>query len=148
MTPKVFERISDVRHELSESVLEGMKVLFPSTDEFSYHLPLPTERGEMLEKVLKLLRKSRGRAADGFQCLLVTGGSNTPSGTDVVEAKDEDIQLSGSDGEVERQLEFDVSRPSDPEDEEIMVSYKRACDAHVKEEQDWQKIASLRLKVI
>ncbi|GAB2302560.1 hypothetical protein Dimus_036566 [Dionaea muscipula] len=102
----------------------------------------------MLEKVLKLLGMSEGRVADGFQCLLVTGGSNTPFGTDVAKAKVEDTQLSGSDGEVERQLEFDVSRPSDPEDEEIMVSYKRACDAHVREEQDWQKIASLRLKLI
>ncbi|GAB2268548.1 hypothetical protein Dimus_003504 [Dionaea muscipula] len=43
VAPKVFEKISDVRNGLSESVLEGMKVLFPSTDEFSYHLPLSTK---------------------------------------------------------------------------------------------------------
>ncbi|GAB2281542.1 hypothetical protein Dimus_016124 [Dionaea muscipula] len=40
---KVFEKISEVRSEITESVLEGMKVLFSFFDEFSYHLPLSTE---------------------------------------------------------------------------------------------------------
>ncbi|GAB2286559.1 hypothetical protein Dimus_020957 [Dionaea muscipula] len=81
----------------------------------------------MLEEVLKLLGKGGGRVADGFQCLPTTNASLR------------------SDYELEKQLDFDVPDPSDS-DEENMVSQERACDAHVREEQDRQKIVSLRLK--
>ncbi|GAB2266282.1 hypothetical protein Dimus_001300, partial [Dionaea muscipula] len=83
--------------------------------------------GKMLEEVLKLLEKGGGRVADGFQCLLTI---DVPS---------------WSDCELEKQLDFDVPDPSDP-DEENMVNQERACDAHAREEQDRQKIANLRLK--
>ncbi|GAB2295023.1 hypothetical protein Dimus_029211 [Dionaea muscipula] len=89
---------------------------------------VPHPRGKMLEEVLKLLGKGGGRVVDGFQCLLAT---DAPS---------------GSDCEVEKPLDFNVPDPSDPEDEEHMVSQERACDAHAREEQDRQTIASLRLK--
>ncbi|GAB2285413.1 hypothetical protein Dimus_019866 [Dionaea muscipula] len=40
---KVFEKISEVRNELTESVIKGIKVLFPSSDVISYQSLLPTE---------------------------------------------------------------------------------------------------------
>ncbi|GAB2296570.1 hypothetical protein Dimus_030681 [Dionaea muscipula] len=56
--------------------------------------------------------------------------------------------MSGSDGEVEKQLDFDVSEPSDPKNEKNMVGQERACDSHARKEQDRQKISNLRLKKI
>ncbi|GAB2290863.1 hypothetical protein Dimus_025128 [Dionaea muscipula] len=79
----------------------------------------------MLEKVLRLLGNGGGRVADGFQSLLATGESDALYCSDVGEAKDEDAQLSGSDGEVEKQLSFNVPESIDPEDEEKMRKFKK-----------------------
>ncbi|GAB2285412.1 hypothetical protein Dimus_019865 [Dionaea muscipula] len=79
----------------------------------------------MLEEVLKVLRKGGGRVADGFHCLLATGVSDAPFGLEMEEVKAEDGQMSGSDGEAEKQLHFDVPKPCDPEDEEEMRKFKK-----------------------